>query len=53
MGLASSETVGEVVLSCHFSSALVKSLWSVKGSNSEKKKNLSLFFFKAVFKMGL
>ena len=42
-GLASSETVGEVVLSCHFS-ALVKSLWSIKGSNSEKKKNSSLFF---------
>lgn len=37
MGLASTETVGEVVVSCHFS-VLVKSLWSIKGSNSEKRK---------------
>lgn len=42
MGLASTETVGEVVVSCHFS-VLVKSLRSIKGSNSEKKKNLSVF----------
>lgn len=41
MGLANSETVVEVILSCHFS-ALVKSLWSTKG-NQEKKKNLSSF----------
>lgn len=43
--LASSETAGEIVLSCHFSPILVKSLRSIKGSNSEKKKKKSSFFF--------